>query len=49
MNWVFGAGLILLALAAAADFLGGRVMRPAPCTCSARPELAAWPRPAGSR
>ena len=24
MNWVFGAGLILLALAAAADFLGGR-------------------------
>ncbi len=27
MNWVFGAGLILLALAAAADFLGGRVMR----------------------
>jgi hydrogenase-4 component B len=27
VNWVFGAGLILLALAAAADFLGGRVMR----------------------
>ena len=30
MNWVFGAGLILLALAAAADFLGGRVMRAGP-------------------
>ena len=27
MNWVFGAGLVLLALAAAADLLGGRVMR----------------------
>jgi formate hydrogenlyase subunit 3/multisubunit Na+/H+ antiporter MnhD subunit len=25
VNWVFGAGLILLALAAAADFLGGRM------------------------
>ncbi|HTQ91417.1 MAG TPA: proton-conducting transporter membrane subunit [Streptosporangiaceae bacterium] len=30
MNWVFGAGLILLALAAAADFLGGRLMRAGP-------------------
>ena len=30
MSWVFGAGLILLALAAAADFLGGRVMRSGP-------------------
>jgi hydrogenase-4 component B len=30
VNWVFGAGLILLALAAAADFLGGRVMRSGP-------------------
>jgi hydrogenase-4 component B len=30
VNWVFGAGLILLALAAAADFLGGRVMRAGP-------------------
>ncbi len=30
MNWVFGAGLILLALAAASDFLGGRVMRAGP-------------------
>ena len=30
MSWVFGAGLILLALAAAADFLGGRVMRAGP-------------------
>ncbi len=30
MNWVFGAGLILLALAAAADFVGGRVMRAGP-------------------
>ena len=30
MNWVFAAGLILLALAAAADFLGGRFMRSGP-------------------
>ena len=30
MTWVFAAGLILLALAAAADFLGGRVMRSGP-------------------
>ena len=30
MNWVFGAGLILLAVAAAADFLGGRFMRSGP-------------------
>jgi len=30
VSWVFGAGLILLALAAAADFLGGRVMRAGP-------------------
>ena len=30
MSWVFAAGLILLALAAAADFLGGRVMRSGP-------------------
>jgi hydrogenase-4 component B len=30
VNWVFGAGLILLALAAAADFLGGRLMRAGP-------------------
>ena len=30
MNWVFGAGLVLLALAAAADFLGGQVMRAGP-------------------
>jgi formate hydrogenlyase subunit 3/multisubunit Na+/H+ antiporter MnhD subunit len=30
MNWVFAAGLILLAVAAAADFLGGRVMRSGP-------------------
>ncbi len=30
MSWVFGAGLILLTLAAAADFLGGRVMRSGP-------------------
>ncbi len=30
MNWVFGAGLILLAVAAAADFLGGRYMRSGP-------------------
>jgi hydrogenase-4 component B len=30
VNWVFGAGLILLALAAAADFLSGRLMRAGP-------------------
>ena len=30
MNWVFGAGLILLALAAAADVIGGRLMRAGP-------------------
>jgi hydrogenase-4 component B len=30
VSWVFGAGLILLALAAAADFLGGRLMRAGP-------------------
>ena len=30
MTWVFAAGLILLAAAAAADFLGGRVMRSGP-------------------
>ncbi|HEV2256618.1 MAG TPA: proton-conducting transporter membrane subunit [Streptosporangiaceae bacterium] len=30
MNGLFGAGLILLALAAAADFLGGRFMRSGP-------------------
>jgi hydrogenase-4 component B len=30
VNWVFAAGLILLAAAAAADFLGGRVMRAGP-------------------
>ncbi|HUB21263.1 MAG TPA: proton-conducting transporter membrane subunit [Streptosporangiaceae bacterium] len=30
MSWVFGAGLILLALAAAADFLGGQFMRSGP-------------------
>ncbi|HEU5391329.1 MAG TPA: SMR family transporter [Streptosporangiaceae bacterium] len=27
MSWIFGAGLILLAVAAAVEFLGGRVMR----------------------
>ncbi|MGB6582714.1 MAG: hypothetical protein WBF34_32865, partial [Streptosporangiaceae bacterium] len=30
MSCVFGAGLVLLALAAAADFLGGRLMRAGP-------------------
>jgi hydrogenase-4 component B len=30
VSWLFGAGLILLALAGAADFLGGRVMRAGP-------------------
>ncbi len=30
MTWVFAAGLILLAAAAAADFLGGQVMRSGP-------------------
>jgi formate hydrogenlyase subunit 3/multisubunit Na+/H+ antiporter MnhD subunit len=30
VTWVFAAGLILLAAAAAADFLGGRVMRSGP-------------------
>jgi hydrogenase-4 component B len=30
VNGVFGAGLILLAVAAAADFLGGRIMRAGP-------------------
>jgi hydrogenase-4 component B len=30
VSWVFGAGLILLAAAAAADFAGGRVMRSGP-------------------
>ena len=30
MNLLFAAGLILLALAAAADFLGGRPMRSGP-------------------
>ena len=48
MSGLFAAGLILLALAAAGDFLGGRFLRTWPLYLPARRARRAWPCWAGS-